>query len=164
MIPSAVYTYRSLCSHASGRPERLYKIILVSWCKSALGNFLGVISGYLGLLATLSNWREHPKACRTNSCRETSRGPVVTAQGKVTDDMDSSALQRGWVIRSEASKVLKRIMRNVHRLSGSGWDLSCLRYSRAFRETGRISTLHIFNCCLGSKNYQWSGPWGRAGQ
>ena len=25
MIPSAVYTYRSLCSHASGRPKRLLK-------------------------------------------------------------------------------------------------------------------------------------------
>ena len=46
------------------------------------------------VLATLSNWREPPKACRTNPCREICRGPVVTTQGMVRDDMDSSALCR----------------------------------------------------------------------
>jgi hypothetical protein len=68
--------------------------------------------------------------------RETSRGPVVTTQEMVTDDMDKFLVYREeWAIRSEDSKsCLGYEERSQTKWKWVGFQ-SCLRYSRAFRET-----------------------------
>ena len=86
--------------------------------------------------------RGTPKAYSTKPAWETSWRLVINSRGKVTVNRMSVAHVK-WTIRSGAPAWRKPNLGNVHRLSGSGWSVNalCLRYSRAYLETNRSSTV-----------------------